>query len=127
MIPKFRAWDKQLGKMFIPSYLATDSEWQVNWVEDQSLENIVLMQSTWLKDKNWKEIFEGDMLTTSNEDIRYDIWGKEEHWYTFVKKIDYDWVEFSRWYITFDKNSVYHYSFCEIIWNIYSNAELLTK
>ena len=84
--------------------------------------SFVLMQYTGLKDKNGKEIYEGDIVYIKGETEILDIKGKVEYSETFAQYI-----------ITNTKNIMYEaeplgdYENIEVIGNIYDNLGLLRE
>lgn len=127
MIPKFRAWHNELGRMMSISdmWFNVDSLGEIglndtimNDYITVSPDEIELMQSTGLKDKNGKEIFEGDIV---------DYKGREAvvKWHGSYASFIYRFVDglkerVSEWDPLF--LACYHF---EVIGNIYENPEFL--
>ena len=121
MIPKFRAWLKKEQKM--DNYID-----HISWLEDElycigdgitymvEAEDLVLMQSTGLVDKNGKEIFEGDIVKMSK-----DVYS-EPTYYEVVRhcggayRIESKQHGCELWLRHTD---------CEVVGNVYENPELL--
>lgn len=70
MIPKFRAWNKKLKEMFEVSFIDFDTKLIGLNIDLEIIifdfDDVILMQSTGIKDINGQEIFEGDLIKTSS-------------------------------------------------------------
>lgn len=112
---KFRSWNKPTQKM---NYFELfDSMWRSLSADQRNTlpEFNELMQFTGLKDKNGKEIYEGDYLKKYHLDI----------WYEGQLKTDG-----MQWWIDNIVNEKEYMDstsgkFCEVIGNIYENPDLL--
>ena len=130
MIPKFRAYDGgSLCRMYQPDevmvgdgnvWIIDEDDVAGGWIVNNDLN---LMQSTGLFDKNGKEIFEGDIIRTSAYGC---IVGFGE--YTYFEDDDTQTTEIGFYlsflnvtpatYAPFDK---YYWDNCEVIGNTYEN------
>ena len=118
---KFRAWDKD-SKEMIPLF---NIDFEHNIMNKgslwKSLYSVELLQYTWLKDKNGKEIYEGDLVEYCIE------WGYWNNDYTIKRTVEYkEWHynPFIHWHEEFTQKT--YPECCEVIGNIYENPELVT-
>ena len=129
MIPRFRAWDKRDKEIRLVD--------EVNWKDGKfdyigdaitfyrGAEEVELMQSTGLFDKNGKEIFEGDVIAIEVDDTETPINARIFQnskigvlmFHVFEDNEDVPMVEL------LEDNSVAF----EIIGNIYENPEFLEE
>ena len=132
MIPRFRAWDKATKEMYeVDDIMSIDfgkSEISVKTLFFEQtncykFDDIVLMQSTGLRDKNGKEIFEGDVATdghTSGDIKNHPTLGfymvddnGTERWFSDGSTIE-----------DFEEDVETAHRILKIIGNIYENPEL---
>jgi len=127
MVPKFRAWDKRENTMRDVAVLHFTKGGKVNSIEywntpselkSYHVRNLVLMQSTGLKDKNGVEIFEGDVLTSNVQPCKM----------VNPIKDGYGVVRFENGMFKLGAISLVTFiSKMEVIGNIYENPELLEQ
>ena len=127
MIPKFRAWHNELGRMMsIKNMWFQDSRIEELELNDAVMndhitaypDEIELMQSTGLKDKNGQEIFEGDVVDYKGRKAIIKWNGSYASFiYRFVDELK---KRVSEWHPLF-----LAYYYVEIIGNIYENQEIL--
>lgn len=127
MIPKFRVWMKSLKWMCDVTNISFDSKFvdicqqgDTERYTEMSVEfdEITLMQSTGLVDKNGKEIFEGDILDYKGRKALVRWHGSYASFiYRFVDEPHKRNAEWKPLYLAYMK--------CEIIGNVYENPELL--
>ena len=107
---KFRAWDNTDNKMY---------DYAIQWF---NWPHIILLQYTWLKDKNWKEIYEGDIckIKFNIEEVADYIYlslsNEEKSTQTKIFQVESP---------LFNRQDELNVDDIEIIWNIYENKDLI--
>ena len=122
MILKFRAWDKELQTMLDVSLInfkksaLVGEHWKFGETNFMSFDDVILMQSTGLLDKNGKEIFEGDVVLVL--DSSYTVFYDNERGSYRLKPHD------DRWNVDYMSNFSHGGNF-EVVGNIYENKGYL--
>ena len=123
MIPKYRAWDKKLKKMFEVSFIDFDTKLIGLNIDLEIIifdfEDIILMQSTGLYDKNGKEVFVGDIIKCTRG-CPHEVYLEKEYGGTYVGGMPAIYLKGIR--------EGYAWTGAEeILGNIYENPELLEE
>lgn len=129
MIPRYRAWNKATKEMHeVDDIVSIDIEKKqiyvktlfFNQLNHYVFDAVVLMQSTGFRDKNGKEIFEGDILKVTNLSSWLEVVSFNNNKAMFVSKEIKREIEESPLYDLFNTD-IFE---VEIIGNIYENPEL---
>ena len=124
MIAKFRAWDKRFSEFMEDFFVSedgkiykksTDTGYGIA-ISRETSDEVILMQSTGLFDKNNKEIFEGDIVLVL--DSPYTVFYDNERGSYRLKPHD------DRWNVDYMSNFSHGGNF-EVVGNIYENKEYL--
>lgn len=126
MIPRYRVWDKQTERMHIVSgidfndgLVSSVNIWHEGWPWVLEPDEIVLMQSTGLKDKNGVDVYQGDIIRCTRGCPHEVIW-LEKYGGTFFGGMP-------AWYLSGLSNGYSWTGREEVIGNIYENSELLEE
>lgn len=128
---KFRAWDKMNKKMLKvveidffrrKMYFTIDNK----YYGECSLDDVILMQYTGLKDKNNKEIYEGDILSIEIKDktIKGKIIASGN---TVVEYKDCKFGVVWGWHRDFTGLDGFYNTTFEVIGNVYEDPKLLQE
>lgn len=129
MIPKFRAWDKTTSKLHVVNGIYCDNK-KIHYIDDNRVrfvgfDNVIIMQSTGLHDKNGQEIFEGDIITNGQNVMcmkRHNTLG-----FYVEKKGEVEFIADSAVLEEFEEDAKEIADSLEIIGNIYENKDILEE
>lgn len=127
MIPKFRAWDGAKKEMFKDTFAITESG-QVVVVEQGFItsapdyvfvDDLVVMQSTGLKDKNGKDVYIGDIIKCTRG-CPHEVYLEKEYGGTYIGGMPAVYLKGIKEGYAWTGDE-------EIIGNVFENPELLEE
>ena len=130
MIPKYRAWDvlaeKMIDEILMISFVRKEiigkfsdgsTSVPLKFEDERNGEDVILMQSTGLKDKNGKEVFVGDIIKCTRGCL-HEVYIEKEYGGTYCGGMPAVYLKGLREGYAWTEHE-------EIIGNIYENPELL--
>ena len=129
MKPRFRAWDvlaeKMIDEILMISFVRKEiigkfsdgsTSVPLKFEDERNGEDVILMQSTGLVDKNGKEIFEGDIVKMSKDVYSEPTYYEVVRHYGGAYRLESKQHGCELWLRHTD---------CEVVGNVYENRELL--
>lgn len=135
MIPKFKVYIKEYNCFadYIEAVGYDTSKIDLCWGIEESgtfgFDEVEFLRSTGVKDKNGKEIFEGDLITETgvfNSTVKYGKWDYEEDFGAVSESIGFyidNSYDGTIWYEPFRYNDVQRHF--EVVGNIYENKNMI--
>lgn len=131
MTPKFRAWDVLAEKMIdeiqmisfvrkeiIGKFSDDSTSVPLKFEDERNGEDVILMQSTGLKDKNGKEVFENDIVKMSKDVYSEPTYYEVVRHHGGAYRLESKQHGCELWLRHAD---------CEVVGNVYENQEYLKK
>ena len=138
MIPKYRSWyvlaEEMINEILMISFVRQEiigkfsdgsTSVPLKFEDERNVEDVILMQSTGLRDKNGKEIFDGDIITNGPDVMcmkRHNTLG-----FYVEKKGKVEFIADCAILEEFEEDAKEIADSLEIIGNIYENPELLEE
>uniref|UniRef100_A0A6M3XJK2 Putative YopX protein n=1 Tax=viral metagenome TaxID=1070528 RepID=A0A6M3XJK2_9ZZZZ len=132
---KFRAWEDGImaNPFTLIDAITTDADLTVD-----DIQSVIYMQYTGLKDKNGKEIYEGDITSIQAEDgkinkfiVRFGIAQRimQTGWLVDIPSFYFDLIggDFKAFPIVINYKGKHDLEMMKIIGNIYENPEILER
>ena len=128
MTPRYRAWDvlaeEMIDEILMISFVRKEiigkfrngsTSVPLKFEDERNREDVILMQSTGLKDKNGKEIFEGDIVKTAKDVYSEPTYYEVVRHYGGAYRLESKQHGCKLWLRHTD---------CEVVGNVYENREL---